>query len=106
MFEKLKRFLQGDPPPIADKVEDPNLGTLSWSKDDEAWLSHSEHRDVGFSFQISGTPHPDASLVHHAADIIKKKEDFVRSVQRFLSEEAASVRSLSAYKDEIGGLKI
>jgi hypothetical protein len=106
MFEKLKRFLQGEPPPVAESVVDPVLGTLSWSKEDEAWLSSPEHCDLGFVFQVTGTPQPDESLVRHAADIAKKKEEFVRSVQRFLSEETSSVRHLSAFKEEIAGLKI
>ena len=106
MFEKIKRFLQGEPPPVADKVVDPVLGTLSWSKEDEAWLSSPEHDCVGFTFQIAGTPQPDESLVRHAADISGTKEEFIRSVQRFLSNEAVSVRHLSAFKEEIAGLKI
>lgn len=105
MFEKLKRFLQGEPPAV-DSVVDPVLGTLSWSKEDEAWLSSPEHAAIGFAFEIAGAPQPDGSLVRHAADIAKKKEEFVRSVQRFLSEETASVRHLSAFNEEIAGLKI
>ena len=106
MFEKLKRFLQGEPPPVASTIEDPTLGLLSWSKEEEAWLSRPEHRDIGFVFQITGTPQPDASLVRHAADIIQSKDEFVRSVHRFLAAEAATVAGLSAFKTEIAGLKI
>ena len=39
MFDKLKRFFQGEPPPVAEKIDDPILGTLTWSDDDEAWVS-------------------------------------------------------------------
>ncbi len=106
MFDKLKRFFQGEPPPIADEVADPELGTLTWSTEDEAWISAPEHVGLGFAFQITGTPQPDASLVRHAADIAKKKADFLESVQRFLAEEAASVGHLRAFKDEITALKI
>ncbi len=106
MFAKLKRFFQGGTPPVADKIVDPALGTLSWSKEDEAWVSSPEQDGIGFTFQITGTPQPDESLVRHAADISRKKEEFVRSVQRFLSEEAVSVRHLRAFKEEIAGLKI
>jgi hypothetical protein len=106
VFEKLKRFFQGESPPVAEKLVDPALGTLSWSKEDEAWLSSPEHDGLGFAFQISGTPQPDESLVRHAADIARKKEEFIRSVRRFLSDEATSVRHLSAFGEEIAGLKI
>ena len=106
MFAKLKRFLQGEPPPVADKVIVPALGTLSWSKEDEAWLSSPEYDGIGFAFQIAGTPQPDAALVLHAADIVQQKEEFVRSVQRCLTSETASVRHLRAFRDEIAALKI
>jgi len=106
MFEKLKRFFQGEPPPVADIIVDPILGSLSWSKDDEAWLSSPEHGGIGFRFEISGTPQPDESLLRHAADISQRREEFVLSVQRFLSEEAASVRHLSPFKEEIARLRI
>jgi hypothetical protein len=79
---------------------------LSWSQDDEAWLSRVEHHATGFVFQITGTPQPDAALVRHAADILQKKEEFVFSVQRFLAAEAASSSRLSAFKAEIASLKI
>ena len=105
MFKQLKRFLQGEPPPVAATIEDPALGLLSWSQDDEAWHSRTDHRDAGFAFQITGTPQPDAALVRHAADILQKKEEFVLSVQHFLAAEAA-VSRLSAFKAEIAGLKI
>jgi hypothetical protein len=106
MFEKLKRFFQGEPPPVADKIVDPVLGPLSWSKDDEPWLSSPDHNAVGLVVHIAGTPQPDGALVRHAADITKNKEEFVRRVQRFLAEEASSVRHLSAFKEEVAGLKI
>lgn len=106
MFKKLKRFFQGEPPPAADKFVDPVLGTLSWSKDDEAWLSSAEHDGIGFVSQIAGTPYPDAALIRHAADIFTEKEAFTHRVARFLSAEAASVRHLSAFREEIAGLKI
>ncbi len=106
MFEKLKRFFQGDPPPFADKIIDPVLGALSWSKDEEAWLTAPEQSDIVFRFQIAGTPLPDASLVRHAAEILKNKDAFTRSVKRFLSEEAAAVPHLGRFRDEIAGLRI
>jgi hypothetical protein len=106
MFEKLKRFFQGEPPPTASVIEHPELGTLSWSKDEEAWLSSAAHNGVGFVFQINGTPEPNQSLVGHAVDIARKKAEFNTCIQRFLQEEAASAPELRELKDEIAGLRI
>lgn len=106
MFETLKRLFQGAPPPVADKIADPVLGVLSWSKEDEAWLSSPEHDGAGFAFQIAGTPAPAELLVCHAADIAKRKDAFIRSVQRFLSDQTTSVRHFSTYGEEIAGLTI
>src|SRR4051794_448633 len=105
MFDKLERFRQGGPPPVSREIVDPVLGTLSWSKDEEAWLSSPEHHDIGFTFQIAGTPRPDVALVRHATDITQKKDQFVSRVQHFLSEEAA-LSSASAYKEEVAALSI
>ena len=106
MFQISKRIFQGAPPPVADNVVDPVLGTLSWSKEDKAWFSSPDHNSLGFAFQIAGTPPPDEQLIRHAADIASKKDEFLQRLQRFLSDEAASVRHLSVFKAEISGLKI
>src|SRR5436309_1332336 len=106
MFDKLKRFFKRAPPPVAEKIDDPVLGRLMWSEDDEAWVSSSAHAGVGFDFQISGTPEPDEALLAHAADILRKRDAFVEAVSQFLKEEAEKIRSLRSYRDEIEGLKI
>jgi hypothetical protein len=104
MFDKLKRFLQGEPPPIAEKIDDPVLGTLTWSEDDEAWVSSATH--AGFEFQISGTPEPDKALLTHAADILRRKDGFVAEVLAYVKSEGETVRSLHSYRDEIAGLRV
>jgi hypothetical protein len=106
MFDKLKRLFQGQSPPVAETISDPVLGTLTWSIEDEAWLSATEYYGMGFVFQISGTPRPDGSLIRHAADIFTKREEFVQTVQQFLSEQTSSDRHFRAFKEEISGLKI
>lgn len=106
MFDKLKRFLQSEPPPTAGKIEDPILGRLAWSEDDEAWVSNAIHGDLGFEFQISGTPEPDNKLLAHAAEIVRTKDDFAARVLNYVKSEAETVRSLRPYKEEIEGLQI
>jgi len=106
MFDKLKRSFQGKPPPVAEKIDNPILGTLTWSEDDKAWVSSATHGGLGFEFQISGTPEPDKTLLAHAADILRKKDDFVARVLQYVKSEAETVRGLRSYQDEIEGLRV
>ncbi len=106
MFDKLKRLFQGDPPPIADKFDDPFLGTLTWSKDDDAWVSSATHAGAGFEFQISGTPEPDKALLAHAADILRRKDEFVAEVLACVKSEGEANRSLRSYREEMAGLRV
>ena len=106
MFEKPKRFLKGNPPPIADHVYDSRIGTLTWSADDEAWLSDPSHCNLGFRFQISGTPEPDKQLIAHAGDIISARDSFVETISRFLEEEGKRVRTLRPYREEMKNLRV
>ncbi|MCB1227740.1 MAG: hypothetical protein KDK99_18120 [Verrucomicrobiales bacterium] len=106
MFDKLKRFLQGAPPPIAERIDDPILGTLTWSEEDDAWVSSATHSGVDFEFQISGTPEPDKTLLSHATDILRRKDEFTAKVLAYVKSEGETVRSLHSYRDEIAGLRI
>jgi hypothetical protein len=106
MFDKLKRFFQGEPSPVAEKVDDPVLGTLTWSKDDEAWVSGADHADVGFVFMISGTPEPDKALLAHAAELLRRKDEFVAEVLAYVKSEGERVRHFSSYSEEIAGLSV
>jgi len=106
MFDKLKRFLQGEPPPVAEKIDDPILGTLEWSADDEAWISSATHNGVGFVFQIVGTSEPDKALLAHAADILRTKDVFITRVLKYVKSEAETVRSFHSYREEIDGLRV
>jgi hypothetical protein len=106
MFAKLRRFFRGEAPPVAGEMVHPVLGTLKWSEEDEAWITSPEHNGIGFALQIAGTPRPDESLVRHAAEIVATRDEFVRSVERFLSDQMSSVRNLGAFREELGRLKI
>jgi len=106
MFDKLKRFFQGDPPPIAEKVSDAVLGTLTWSKDDEAWISDAAHDDAGFEFVIRGTPEPDEALLVRARDILRRKDDFVAEVLAFVKSEGDKERRPALYREETAGLRV
>src|SRR4051812_8515591 len=71
-------------------IDHPVLGPLSWSKAEKAWLSDPAFRDLGFIFQISGSPQPNAALVRHAVKIATKKTDLFRRIQRLLAVDAAT----------------
>ena len=106
MFERFKAFLRGAPPPIAEKIEHPILGTLTWSSDDEAWVSDAAHAGLGFEFQISGTPEPDHRLIAHAVDIFNHKDDFASRVYQYVRSQIDALPGLRSYRAEIEGLRI
>ena len=106
MFSKLKRFFQGEPPPIAAEIMDPILGKLTWSKDDEAWLTDPKHQALGFSFHITGTPEPDKTLLAHAADILHERDQFIAKVMARVKQEGEQMKHLLEYQNEIAGLSI
>lgn len=106
MFDKLKRLFQGEPPPIAEKVEDPVLGTLAWSVDDEAWKSSADLAGAGFGFMIAGAPEPDKGLLAHAADILRRKEEFVAEVLACVKSEGEKAWYFASYREEIAGLRL
>ena len=106
MFERLKKFLQGEPPPIAERVDDPVLGTLTWNEDGEVWCSDAIHEGIGFEFRISGTPEPFKSLLAHAEDIFHRKNDFVAAVLAHVKSEGDMHWTLRPYREEIAGLRI
>jgi hypothetical protein len=107
MFEKLRKFFSRTPLPFPPDADDPELGALKWSRDDEAWLTRPEHRGTGFAFLIAGEEAPNPALVRHARDILLTREAFVRDVHRFLAAELESISWLKMrHMDEVSGLKI
>lgn len=106
MFKRLKQFLQGDPPPAALSCDDPRIGKLTWSHDDELWVTDPTHRNCGFAFHIAGTPEPNTALLEHAADILESREGFVDAVSTLLAQEIEQTEHLAAFADEIRQLTI
>ncbi len=106
MFKKMKRFFQGEPSPIAAEINDPILGKLTWSEDDEAWLSDPQHENLGFVFHITGTPEPHAVLLSHAADILRDRNQFMDKVMVCVKQEAELVAHLREYREEIAELRV
>ena len=113
MFAKLKKFIVGDKRPIIRSVTHPVIGTLTYSDDDEAWLTDPKTSACGFGFYISGDWNgdgpeirPASALVDHAAEIATHPDAFTQSVQEFVDSQLQSVRSLAADKNEIQKLRV
>lgn len=113
MFSKLKRFILGDKRPLARSVAHPVIGTMTYSEDDEAWLTDPNTSPCGFGFYIAGDWNADtaeilpaSALVEHAAEIAADPEPFLRSVQEFLDAQSHFVRSLAGSRDEIQKLRV
>jgi hypothetical protein len=113
MFSKLKKFILGDKRPVVGSVTHPVIGTLTYSDDDEAWLTDPKSSPYGFGFYISGDwdadgpeIRPASALVDHAAQIAAHPEAFRRLVEEFIDSQLRSVRSLAADKDEIQKLRV
>jgi hypothetical protein len=51
-------------------------------------------------------PAPDKVLLAHAADILRRKDDFVAEVLDCAKTEGESVRHLHSYRNEIAGLRV
>jgi len=113
MFDKLKKFFAGDQRPFARSVSHQVIGTLTFSDDDEAWLTDPKSSPYGFGFYISADwdadgpeIRPASALIEHAAAIASNPEAFKHSVREFLDSQLQSVRSLAADRDEIQKLQV
>ena len=113
MFAKLKKFILGDKRPVVRSVPHPVIGTLTYSDDDEAWLTDPKTSAYGFGFYIFGDwdadgpeIRPASALVDHAAAIASRPEVFTQAVQDFVASQLQTVKSLAADKDEIQKLRV
>src|SRR6185503_484592 len=103
MFAKLKKFLVGDKRPIARSFPHPVIGTMTYTEDDEAWLTDPRGSSYGFGFYIScdwdadgPEIRPAGALVEHAAAIASHPEEFIQTVQQFVESQLLEVRALAS----------
>jgi hypothetical protein len=113
MLAKLKKFILGDKRPIVRSLSHPVIGTLTYSDDDEAWLTDPKTSACGFGFYIAGNwssddldLRPATALVEHAAQIASHSDVFKQSVLEFVESQLKTVGSLARDKDEIQKLRI
>lgn len=113
MFAKLKKLFLGEKRPIARSVTHPIIGRMTYSDDDEAWLTDPKTSPYGFGFYIAGDwdaagpeIRPSSALIDHAAAIAAAPEAFTDLLREFVNSQLESVRSLAADKDEIQKLRV
>ncbi|MFI5216382.1 MAG: hypothetical protein ACHQ3O_07550 [Candidatus Limnocylindria bacterium] len=101
MLERLKRLLRGDPRPVDRIVEHPVLGTLSYSEDNDAWLTDPETAACGFGFYVAGdrAPEhericPDPMLLEHAAALARDPDAIRAKVAAHLASHPPSLNEL------------
>ena len=113
MFAKLKKLIFGDQRPVVRSVSHAVIGTLTYSDDDDAWLTDPKTSTYGFGFYISGDRDPGrpeirpaAALVDHAAEIASRPDDFTVRVRAFVESQLNTEKSLAAVRNEIEKLRV
>jgi len=113
MFAKFKTLLFGDKRPIVHSVVHPIVGTLTYSADEDAWLTDPDASGCGFGFYVSAERNPNAAtirpaaeLIEHAAQIASNPEVFAKSVRVLVESQLTTVKSLHADRDEIERLRV
>jgi hypothetical protein len=101
VLERLKRLLGGDSRPVDRIVEHPTLGTLSYSEDDDAWLTDPEAAACGFGFYVAGDRAPkhericpDPTLLEHAVALARDPESIRAKVADHLARHPPSANEL------------
>lgn len=104
----LRKLFQPSPSP-EPVFEDPTLGHMIWSEDDEAWIG--AYNGFRFAFAHEGAARPSARLLSLAADVLgdaawlaNTLEDQKR--QMLLELQAASGSKIPDLTSEVRGLKL
>ncbi len=113
MWSRLKKFIQGDPRAVVPSIDSAVLGTLTYSEDDECWMTDENSACLPFQFFIAGnrderfaTIAPDAALVQHAESVALAPEAFLDAVSRFLASEIPRHSHLKTWEHEVAQLKV
>lgn len=77
-------------PPKIERVPllHPVLGPITYSEEEEAWLTEPSHASLGFRFSIAGEAAPDARLLAHAESVARDPVVFRQKITAFLEAEA------------------
>lgn len=92
MFSSLKKLFAAKPKIERIPVTHPTLGPITYSEEDEAWLTDASHASLGFRFHFAGKEAPDTRLLPHAESVAHDPADFRRRITAFLDEEAKRLK--------------
>ena len=92
MFTALKKIFAAKPRVERLPVIHPTLGPITYSDEEEAWLTDPAHASLGFRFHIAGDEAPDAALIPHAESIARDPLSFRNMVGTFLEAEAKRLK--------------
>ncbi|HEV7404430.1 MAG TPA: hypothetical protein VGO11_15930 [Chthoniobacteraceae bacterium] len=113
MFDKLRKLLKGEQRPIIRSIDDPAIGRLLYSDDDEAWLSDPALSPCGFGFCIVGDweaenieIRPAAALLEHAAQLAAAPQALVESVRQLVQAQLRTEKSLEPHRGEVEKLRL
>jgi hypothetical protein len=95
MFTALKKLFTPKPKPERLPVTHPTLGSITYSDDEDAWLTDPAHASLGFRFHIAGEETPDVGLTAHAESIARDPLAFRKMVSAFLEAEATRLKDKS-----------
>src|SRR5262245_17475233 len=98
MFEKFVQLFTDKPGHRATEIEDPLLGKLTLSEDEDWWEGSVKIGEKTVCFKVGGDSEPARELIAHAQDIVQNFDRFESKIADFLLDEALRLKSFS---DEI-----
>jgi len=103
MFEKFAQLFTDKPGDRATEIEDPLLGKLILSEDEDWWEGSVKIGEKKVCFLLGGDLEPGRELIAHAHDIVQIFDRFESMIADFLLDEALRWKSFS---DEIRRLVV
>jgi hypothetical protein len=92
MLIALKKLFAAKPKVERRPVMHPILGAITYSEEEQAWLTDAAHASLGFRFRIAGEEAPDAALISHAESVARDPLAFRKMVGTFLEIEAERLK--------------
>ena len=103
MFTALKKLFASKPKMERVPIMHPTLGLITYSEEEDAWLTAPSHASLGFRFHIAGEEVPASALVSHAESVARDPLAFRKMVSTFLEVEA---KRLKDQEDTVRKLEI
>src|SRR5262245_44029491 len=103
MLRTLKKLFAAKAKVQRMPVMHPTLGQITYSEEEETWISDPAHASLGFRFHIAGEEAPAAALVSHVESVARDPLAFRKMVSTFLDAEAERLKDRD---DIVRNLKI